>query len=91
MRRAHPGLAVFGCSSAPWERTKQVLQSLDISIKMEDGTYVWKAVGDRFELAKSAIQRLAAAPPDEYMIFSQTLGDKMVTSRDRLPELDATL
>jgi hypothetical protein len=62
-----------------------MLESLDIFIKMEDGTYLWKAAADSFETAKSTVQRLATTYPGEYMIFSQTTGNKIVVSRDGLP------
>ena len=62
-----------------------VLEPLDIFIKMEDGTYVWKAAADSFELAKSTVERLATNSPGEYMIFSQTTGNKVVV-KDGLPE-----
>ena len=61
-----------------------MLAPLDI-FKMEDGTYVWKAAADSFELAKSTVQRLAASSPGEYMIFSQNTGNKIVV-KDGLPE-----
>ena len=61
-----------------------MLAPLDI-FKMQDGTYVWKAAADSFELAKSTIQRLAGSSPGEYMIFSQTTGNKIVV-KDGLPE-----
>jgi hypothetical protein len=63
-----------------------MLEPLDIFVKLEDGTYVWKAAAVSFELAKSTIQRLAATSPGEYMIFSQTTGNKVVVKRDDLPE-----
>jgi hypothetical protein len=63
-----------------------MLEPLDIFVKMEDGTYVWKATADSFELAKSTVQRLAATSPGEYMIFSQVTGNKIVVNRDGLPE-----
>ena len=63
-----------------------MLEPLDIFVKMEDGTYVWKAAANTFELAKSTVQRLATTSPGEYMIFSQTTGNKIVVSRDGLPE-----
>jgi hypothetical protein len=62
-----------------------MLKPLDIFIKMEDGTYLWKASADSFEVAKSTVQRLAADSPGEYMIFSQTTGNKIVV-KDGLPE-----
>jgi hypothetical protein len=62
-----------------------MLETLDIFIKMEDGTYVWKAAAESFELAKSTVQRLSATSPGEYMIFSQTTGNKIVV-KDGLPE-----
>ncbi len=62
-----------------------MLEPLDIFIKMEDGTYVWKAAADNFELAKSTVDRLATTSPGEYMIFNQTTGNKIVV-RDGLPE-----
>ena len=45
-----------------------MLAPLDIFIKTEDGTYVWKAAADSFELAKSKVEELAATSPGEYMI-----------------------
>jgi hypothetical protein len=62
-----------------------MLAPLDI-FKMEDGTYVWKATADSLGLAKSAVQRLAANSPGEYMIFSQNTGNKIVFNPDGLPE-----
>ena len=62
-----------------------MLEPLDIFIKMEDGTYLWKAAADSFELAKSTVQRLATTSPGEYMIFNQTTGNKTVV-KDGLPE-----
>jgi hypothetical protein len=62
-----------------------MLAPLDIFIKMEDGTYVWKAAADSFEIAKSTVKRLATNSPGEYMIFSQTTGNKIVV-KDGLPE-----
>jgi len=40
-----------------------MLAPLDIFIKMEDGTYVWKAAADSFELAKSKVEELATTSP----------------------------
>jgi hypothetical protein len=62
-----------------------MIEPLDIFIKTNDGTYLWKAAADSFELAKSTVQRLAASSPGEYMIFNQTTGNKIVV-KDGLPE-----
>jgi hypothetical protein len=62
-----------------------MLAPLDIFIKTEDGTYVWKAAADSFEVAKSKVEELAAKAPGEYMIFSQTTQNKIVV-KDGLPE-----
>jgi hypothetical protein len=62
-----------------------MIEPLDIFVKTEDGTYVWKAAANSFELAKSTVQRLAANSPGEYMIFSQKTGNKIVV-KDGLPE-----
>jgi hypothetical protein len=62
-----------------------MLEPLDIFIRMEDGTYVWKAAADSFERAKSTVQQLATTSPGEYMIFSQTTGSKIVV-KDGLPQ-----
>src|SRR6266404_604530 len=35
-----------------------MLEPLDIFIKMEDGTYMWKAAADSFEAAKSKVSSL---------------------------------
>ena len=66
-----------------------MLEPLDIFIKMEDGTYMWKAAAESFELAKSKVQRLATTFPGEYMIFSHTTGTKILVNRDGLSEPDA--
>jgi len=62
-----------------------MIEPLDIFIKTEDGTYVWKAAADSFELAKSTVQRLAITAPGEYMIFNQTTGNKIMV-KDGVPE-----
>jgi len=62
-----------------------MLAPLDIFIKMEDGTYAWKAAAGSFELAKSTVERLATTSPGEYMIFNQATGNKIVV-KDGLPE-----
>jgi hypothetical protein len=64
--------------------TQPMLAPLDI-FKLQDGTYVWKAAADSLELAKSKVGQLAAKAPGEYMIFSQTTGNKIVV-KDGLPE-----
>ena len=48
---------------------------LDI-FKVQDGTYIWKGAAETFELAKSKVEQLAMHAPGEYMIFSQTTGNK---------------
>jgi hypothetical protein len=63
---------------------------LNSSLRFEQGfdateKYVWKAAADNFEVAKSTVQRLASASPGEYMIFSQTTGNKIVV-KNGLPE-----
>jgi hypothetical protein len=62
-----------------------MFQPLDIFIKMEDGTYLWKAAADSVEVAKSTVERLATTSPGEYMIFNQATGNKIVV-KDGLPE-----
>lgn len=52
-----------------------MLAPLDI-FKMQDGTYVWKAAAESFEVAKSKIEQMAILAPGEYMIFSQTTQSK---------------
>ena len=63
-----------------------MIAPLDIFIKTEDGTYVWKAAADSFELAKSKVEELAVNAPGEYMIFSQTTQNKIVVKPDGSPE-----
>jgi hypothetical protein len=63
-----------------------MIEPLDIFIKLQDGTYVWKAAADSFELAKSKLEELAANALGEYMIFSQTTQNKIVVKPDGLPE-----
>jgi hypothetical protein len=55
-----------------------VLEPLDIFIKTEDGTYVWKAAAESFELAKTKVEQLATTSPGDYMIFDQTTGDETI-------------
>jgi hypothetical protein len=62
-----------------------MLEPLDIFIKIEDGTYMWKAAADSFELAKATVERLATTSPGEYMIFNQATRSKVVV-KDGLPE-----
>jgi hypothetical protein len=64
-----------------------MIEPLDIFIKTEDGTYVWKAAADSFELAKSKVEQLATKAPGEYMIFSQTTGNKILVKPDGSTDL----
>jgi hypothetical protein len=63
-----------------------MLAPLDI-FKMQDGTYVWKAAAESFELAKSKAEELG---PGNYMIFSQTTSNKTILtlggSTERQPQ-----
>lgn len=52
-----------------------MLAPLDI-FKMQNGTYVWKAAAESFEVAKSKVEQMARIAPGEYMIFSQTTQNK---------------
>jgi hypothetical protein len=62
-----------------------MLPPLEI-FKLQEGTYVWKAPADSLEHAKAKIKELAAKSPGEYMIFSQTTGNKLVVKPDGSPE-----
>ena len=64
-----------------------MLAPLDI-FKMQDGTYVWKAVADSFELAKATAKELG---PGTYMIFSQATGNKTTLTLDDSTERQATV
>jgi hypothetical protein len=55
-----------------------MLAPLDIFKMQEDGTYVWKAAAESFDVANVKVQHLAADAPGEYMIFSQTTGNKTI-------------
>ena len=55
-----------------------MLAPLDI-FKMQDGTYVWKAAANSFELAKSKAEELG---PGTYLIFSQATGNKTTLTLD---------
>jgi hypothetical protein len=59
------------------ERTPHVLEPLDIFKMQEDGSYVWKAAAETFEVATSKIEQLASIAPGDYMIF-KTTGKKTV-------------
>ena len=61
--------------------SQTVLAPLDI-FKMQEGSYVWKAAAENFELAKSKVKQLATTAPGQYMIFSQTTGKKIVIPLD---------
>jgi hypothetical protein len=54
-----------------------MLAPLDI-FKMHDGTYVWMAEAESFEVAKSKVEQLALRAPGEYMIFSHTTQEKTI-------------
>jgi hypothetical protein len=64
-----------------------MLAPLDI-FKMQDGTYVWKAVAERFERAKVKAKELG---PGTYMIFSQTTSNKTILTLDDSAERQATV
>jgi hypothetical protein len=83
------GRMVLYRDKPPEKGTQPMLAPLDIFIKMQDRTYVWKAVADSFELAKSKVEQLAANAPGEYMIFNQTTGNKIVVKPDGSPDLAA--
>jgi len=54
-----------------------VIPPLDI-FRKEQGNYVWKGAAESLELAQSKVKQLAEKSPGEYMIFSQTTGNKIV-------------
>jgi hypothetical protein len=62
-----------------------MIETLDIFIKMEDGTYEWKEAATTLEVATSKIAQLAAAAPGDYRIFDQNTGSEIVVIDD-LPE-----
>lgn len=66
-----------------------MLAPLDIFIRMQDGTYIWKATADSLDLAKSKVEQLAANAPGEYLIFSQNTQRKIVVKLDGSPDLAA--
>ena len=59
-----------------------MLEPLDIFIKMERGTYLWKGTAETFELAKTKVKQLATTAPGDYLIFSQTTGKKTIIPLD---------
>ena len=63
-----------------------MLETLDIFVKMEDGTYEWKAA-ETLEVATSKIEKLATTSPSEYVIFDRTTGNEIVVKPDGSPEL----
>ena len=78
--RLHPlRKGVYG--KRPRKVTQPMFAPLDI-FKMENGTYVWKAAAETFELATSKVKQLATTAPGNYMIFSQDTGDKTVIKLD---------
>jgi hypothetical protein len=58
-------------------------EPLDIFIKIDNGTYVWKASVGNLQAAKSMVEQLATASPGEYIIFNQETNDKIVVKSDR--------
>jgi hypothetical protein len=71
-----------GISRVAPERTSPVLKPLDIFVKMESGTYLWKGTAETFELAKTKVKQLVTAAPGDYLIFSQTTGKKTIIPLD---------
>jgi hypothetical protein len=59
-----------------------MLETLDIFVKMQDGTFVWKAAAETFEVATSKVEQLATAVPGDYVIFDQTTGTEIVVTHD---------
>jgi len=57
-------------------------EPLDLFIKMENGTYVWKAAADSLQDAKAKVEQLATNSPGEYMIYNQETNEKIVVTRD---------
>jgi hypothetical protein len=53
-------------------------EPLDIFIKNENGTYVWKASVGSLQAANQMVEQLATASPGEYLIFNQETNDKIV-------------
>jgi hypothetical protein len=51
-----------------------MIPPLDV-FKKEEGTYIWKAVAESLLDAKAKTEELG---PGEYMIFSQTTGNKII-------------
>jgi hypothetical protein len=49
---------------------------------MQDGTFVWKAAAETFEVATSKVEQLATAVPGDYVIFDQTTGTEIVVTHD---------
>jgi hypothetical protein len=66
-----------------------MLEPLDIFVKEQDGTYLWKAAAESFELAKVKVEQLATAYPGDSLIFNQATGNKIVI-KNGLPEPEAT-
>jgi hypothetical protein len=64
-----------------------MLAPLDI-FEMQDGSYVWKAAAETFELAKLKAEELG---PGTYMIFSQTTTNKTVLTLDDSSERQAAV
>jgi hypothetical protein len=59
-----------------------MIPPLDV-FKKEEGTYIWKAVAESLQDAKAKVRELG---PGEFMIFSQTTGNKIVVKPDSSPE-----
>ena len=53
-------------------------EPLDIFIKLENGTYVWKASVGSLQAANSMVEQLATTSHGEYMIFNQATNEKIV-------------
>jgi hypothetical protein len=56
-------------------------EPLDIFIKIENGSYVWKASVGSLQAAQSMVEHLATTSPGEYMIFNQETNEKIVVAR----------
>jgi hypothetical protein len=80
-RQTHYGAATSTIIGSP-KGALPLIPPLDV-FKKEDGTYIWKGVAESLLDAKAKTEELG---PGEYMIFSQTSGNKIIVKSDGSPE-----
>ena len=59
-----------------------MIAPLDIFVVQKDGSLLWKGTAENFEVAKLSVQTLMVSTPGDYVIYSQTTGNKTTIKAD---------